>query len=740
MKQEDKNKNRVEIWGGAECSVVRVGNSVYDQLSRSGHEERSGDPDLFAEAGIRTIRYPLLWEKHANNEKSFFELHDSRLRNLLELGITPIAGLLHHGSGPFFTDLMDKAFPELLAAYALKIAERYPWIENYTPVNEPLTTARFSGLYGLWYPHKTDDRAFARIFINELKGTVLAVKAVRSVNPRAGLVQTEDICRIYSTGTLKYQADFENQRRWMTYDLLTGQVAPGHPMWKYLTGLGIGADELDFFLGNPVAPSVCGFNYYVTSDRYLDQRKNLYPPFMQGGNGIHEYADVEAVRANIPVNIGAKDHLREAWERYYLPVALTEVHLACTREEQLRWFYEAWKNASSLTDEGIDVRAITAWSFFGSFDWSSLLCRKNNDYEPGVYDIRSGKPRPTAIAAMIRSINNGIDPSGTLLETPGWWRRTDRYIFRREEEHLYLVKDPAATNKEVQPLLITGGKGSLGTALAKICEHRGITYHLSGRDELDIASEESVRRLLEKLKPWAIINAAGFTGIDEAENEAFRCFRENTTGPAVLAELSKVLNIRFVTFSTDQVFNGRKKKPYHVSDRTEPLNTYGLSKKLAEEKVVRINPGALIIRSSFFFNPWNTADNLGSIIKSGLLSDRHFYLPADIVLSPAYIPDIVNTVLDLLIDGESGIRHLSSQEEISWFDFVHRALQIAGINGKIISPVPSSSMKFNAMRPDYSVLRSSCGITLPASDSALNSYITEFYKELELQTADQSLL
>lgn len=735
---QEQNNHSIEIWGGAECSVVRVGNNVYDQLACSGHEQRPGDLNYFHELGIKTIRYPLLWEKFDANEDEFFRLHDDRLEQLNKMGIKPIAGLLHHGSGPFHTNLHDDSFPELLAEYAFKIARRYPFLSSYTPVNEPLTTARFTGLYGVWFPHLRNDRAFARIFMNELKGTVLSMKAVRSINPQAGLIQTEDICMIYSSDELSYQANFENERRWLTYDFLLGKVDRHHPMRKYFTDQGITDEELDFFIQNKTAPEVCGFNYYVTSERYLDQRKSLYPACFHGGNLLHEYADVEVVRANVPDTISSYRLLKEAWERYSLPLALTEVHLACTREEQQRWFYEAWNTAVRLREEGIDFRAVTAWSFFGSYDWSSLLCEKRNDYESGIYDIRSGTPRPTALAGLIKKLNRGEDPRNDLLAVPGWWRRSNRFIYKDKHEIFNAAHDDKTDYSKIRPLLITGSNGSLGNAFARVCESRGIVFHLSGRAELDIASEESVRQTIDKIQPWGIINAAGFTGIDEAETDAYTCFRENTIGPVKLAEACRNGNIRFVTFSADQVFNGKKKSPYHESDTTNPINLYGLSKKIAEEKVLTINPDSMIVRSGFFFNPWHFKDGLLRLLSSGMLSDRKYNLPSDIIISPAYLPFMVNTVLDLMIDGESGIWHLSGQEEVSFYEFARMALGIAGIDDSIISPVPSSKLGYAAKRPEYSVLKSSSGIVLPGLENTLNSFIDEFRSGTSLRVMDLS--
>lgn len=725
----NKQESYIEIWGGVECSVVRVNDSVNDQLLQSNHENRATDLELFNELKIKKIRYPLLWEKYAAGGKDFFNLHEFRLNKLLELGIQPIIGLMHHGSGPFVTNLYDPDFPKLLADFAHKVAIRFPWIEFFTPVNEPLTTARFSGLYGIWYPHKKDNLSFLKILINELKGILLSMLAANEFNPKAKLVQTEDLCRVYSTVSLKYQADFENTRRWLTYDILLGKFTPDHPLWNFVVDCGIPEEDLYYFIGNKIQPAIAGFNYYVTSERFLDHRKYIYPSNYHGRNSFEEYADVEAVRANLSSGLDLNGILQEAWERYHLPIALTEIHMGCSREEQLRWFYDAYRTGVELKNKGVDFRAVTAWSFLGSFDWNSLLCSTNKYYESGVYDLRSGKPRPTALAGMIKSINERAEYSSPLLDVPGWWKRKDRFIYRDGNEKVLIKGDPFVNLDSIPPLLIVGATGSLGSAFAKACEKRGIIYHLTTRSQLDIASEESVRSMLEIKKPWAVINAAGFSRIDEAENSRQLCTRENITGPAILANICKLMQIRFVTFSSDQVFDGKKRRPYSVADTTEPLNFYGLSKQLAEIKISNINSDCLIIRSSFFFNPWHEKDNLYKILQNKNTAEKHFYLPSDIIMSPVYVPDFVNVVLDLLIDGERGIWHLSNQEEISIYDFVKSALNIAGIKKKIISPVPYSQMEYVAVRPPYSVLKSSSGITLPPLSNALHQFLNELKKE-----------
>src|SRR5678816_2034165 len=123
------------------------------------------------------------------------------MERLRALGIDPIVGLAHHGSGPFGTSLLDDGFAEGLAAFARTVAERYPWVGRYTPVNEPLTTARFSALYGVWYPHVCDDAAFLRATLHQVRATRLAMEAIRDVRNDAQLVQTEDLGRTHATPT-----------------------------------------------------------------------------------------------------------------------------------------------------------------------------------------------------------------------------------------------------------------------------------------------------------------------------------------------------------------------------------------------------------------------------------------------------------------------------------------------------------------------------------------------------------
>ncbi len=411
------------MWAGIECTVNRVGDRYFDQLVRSGHHARTSDLELIARLGVRTVRYPVLWERHAPRglEAADWSWSDERLRRLRDLGIEPIVGLVHHGSGPAHTNLLDERFPEELAAYARAVAERYPWVTRFTPINEPLTTARFSALYGHWYPHARDDASFVRALLIQCRATALAMRAIREVTPEAELVTTEDLGATQSTPSLAYQAAYENERRWLSIDLLCGRVDRAHPLWMRLTAAGADKTILAELRERPCPPTIIGFNYYLTSERWLDEVWNRWPAWSHGGNGRHRYADVHAVLAG--KMRGLLPLLQAAWERFDLPLAITEVHLGGTRDEQLRWLVDIYDAASRARAAGIDVRAVTAWSMFGCYDWHILVTREEGFYEPGLYDVRGPCPRPTALARAVQSLAAGAWPEHPVLEAPGAWAR-----------------------------------------------------------------------------------------------------------------------------------------------------------------------------------------------------------------------------------------------------------------------------------------------------------------------------
>ncbi len=704
----------LELWGGPECTVARIGDDFRDQGSETGHRDRIEDLDRIAGLGIRTLRYPVLWEtvSPASPNEADFSWHDERMARMQQLGIRPIAGLCHHGSGPRYTDMLDPAWPDLLARHARNVAERYPHVDLYTPVNEPLTTARFSCLYGHWYPHESAYGPFLAALVNECKATVLAMRAIRRVRPDAQLVQTDDLGKTFSTPSLAYQAEHENQRRWLTFDLLCGMVDRTHPWWGIFRRHGISEHDLDLFLEADAAPDIIGVNHYLTSERYLDQNLNRYPEHHRGGNGRDRYADAEAVRMPLPSKeLGPLARLRETWERYGRPIAVTEAHHGCTRDEQLRWLVEVWNSAKQLREEGADIRAVTVWSLFGTVDWNTLLTQRNGVYEPGPYDVRGSEPRRTALAHAAEALARDGTFDHPVLDRAGWWKRDIRFYRppSRRSNACRLVGSP-------RQILITGATGTLGRAFSRICDIRGLDHVLLSRAEMDIADPESVRRVIDCERPWAVVNAAGYVRVPEAENEPERCFRENAAAAATLAQACAVHRIPLVTFSSDLVFDGSLERPYRESDPVNPASVYGASKAEAERRVLAAHDRALVIRTSAFFGPWDRYNFVWSVLNALSRGDV-VEARADLV-SPTYVPDLVHEALNLLIDGAAGLWHLANPGSVSWCAFARMAAERAGYDPDLVTQSDGGAIL-------NTVLESERGLLLPPFESAFDRFFND---------------
>jgi len=715
------------LWGGLECTVNRVRDNYFSQMDRNGHAVRLQDIERFASLGIQAIRYPVLWERTAPDglEQADWSWADERLPALRKLGVDPIVGLVHHGSGPRHTSLVDPAFPELLAEYAGAVAARYPWVGHYTPVNEICTTARFSGLAGVWYPHGDDEATFVRALLVQCRATVLSMRAIRAVNPHARLVQTDDLSKTYGTPEMEAMSGFFNERRWLAWDLLCGMVDEGHQLYGYLLDSGAGADELQWFRDNPCAPDVIGVNYYVTSERWLDHRPERYPATHRHEFRGVKHADIEAPRALATPTPGIAPLLLETWERYGLPIAVTEAHIDANREDQLRWLLEIWNAALKARQQGADVRAVTVWALLGSFDWNCLVTECRGYYEPGPFDVRGPAPRPTALATLMRELASKRPLSNPVLQGEGWWRRPGRFLCKPVATST-AVADIAVRSQfkstRVQPILISGATGTLGAAFRRICEKRNLACHVLTRQEMDITDPASVNDAIMRFKPWAIVNAGGYVRVDDAENEAERCIRENTLGPTVLALASIRHALRFMTFSTDLVFDGAKDGPYLESDPVNPLNVYGRSKREAEQRVMEADPQALVIRTSAFFGPWDQ-HNFVTQALNALDAGQPFQAVGDLLVSPTYVPDLVNVSLDLLIDRECGIWHLSNGDALSWAELARRACAAAGVSSERLEEVAAEACGFVAQRPRNTVLGSERALLMPSLDDALRRYV-----------------
>jgi dTDP-4-dehydrorhamnose reductase len=408
-----------ELWASPEPTVARIdGELVRDQIAETGLDSRAeGDAERIAALGVTVSRVPVLWERVAPLDPHARDYSEPqrRLDALRACGIEPIVTLLHHGSGPRYTDLLDPAFPLWFAEYAEATAQAFPWVKRWTPINEPLTTARFATLYGVWYPNMRDDRAFGRAMVNQTLALQAAMRRIRRTIPDAQFVLTEDLQRFTAAdaGVEDYVA-FMRDRVFLSAELVAGRVDDDHPLASFLIErCGVNPFELGVMVRDACVPDLVAFNHYPHSERYVFSYAEA------PGDVPAVYVAGEPVPAAGPL-------LRAAAERLRMPLALGEVHVHAPEAERVRWLAQHAADVAHLRAGGVDVRALGAWAAFGMRDWHSLLRERAGVAEDGIYTFAgpTGTPQPTAVVDALRSLaaTGTIDDAGVR----GWWERPER--------------------------------------------------------------------------------------------------------------------------------------------------------------------------------------------------------------------------------------------------------------------------------------------------------------------------
>lgn len=385
-----------EVWASPEATVARTDASTYrDQLVDTGHAVREGDLDLLASLGVCATRYPILWERVAPEDPERLDLRWAarRLGRLRDLGIEPIVTLVHHGSGPAYTNLLDPEFPELFATYAGAVARAFPWVRRWTPLNEPLTTARFSTLYGVWYPNLADDAAFGRAIVHEALAILLGMEAIAKHVPDAEYMITEDLqsFRSLDARTLGY-VRHKSERMYLSIELLAGRVRRGHALYPYLTETcGLPAALLERVERSARQPDLVGWNYYPNSERAVG--------VLPDGSFFNDAALEHGPIAALPL-------LRAAHERLGLPFGLSEVHRSGPEAARVAWLAARADDLTTLAAEGCPVRMLGAWAAFGLVDWDSLLRERRDHREDGVFSFAGPgeSPAETAVSAALREL------------------------------------------------------------------------------------------------------------------------------------------------------------------------------------------------------------------------------------------------------------------------------------------------------------------------------------------------
>jgi dTDP-4-dehydrorhamnose reductase len=249
--------------------------------------------------------------------------------------------------------------------------------------------------------------------------------------------------------------------------------------------------------------------------------------------------------------------------------------------------------------------------------------------------------------------------------------------------------------------------------------------------EFDITDEARVRELVRAFAEagagaGVLVNAAAYTNVEAAEDDAERAYLVNETGPRILAAAARAAGLGYVHISTDFVFDGRKQGAYVETDATNPLSVYGASKLAGERAVAAGYPEALIVRTAWVFGPGGV--NFPAKILELAASRPTLSVVTDEVGSPTYTLDLAAGILDLADAGAYGLFHLVGAGSCSRYEMAAEILRLAGLDRELV-PVTAATFPSNAARPANSVLdcshAASLGVTMPEWRDALGRFIAE---------------
>jgi dTDP-4-dehydrorhamnose reductase len=253
-------------------------------------------------------------------------------------------------------------------------------------------------------------------------------------------------------------------------------------------------------------------------------------------------------------------------------------------------------------------------------------------------------------------------------------------------------------------ILVTGANGQLGKELKELRnDFPAFEFVFFSRADLPIHHYALVNNTFTTLQPQFCINCAAYTNVDRAEQEKELAFHINAEAAGKLASVCRKNNSRFIHISTDYVFDGRTNIPYSEEAAPHPLNIYGASKLAGEKEVMKENPAAIILRSSWIYSPYGK--NFVKTMLQLMERNNEISVVSDQSGSPTYAANLAGAILQIISSGRwlPGIYHYCNEGIISWYDFAIAIREITGRHCKIHA-IPSSQYPTAAVRPAFSAL------------------------------------
>jgi beta-glucosidase len=386
------------------CPTIDNGRTRIDEMALTGHYERwREDFDLVQDLGVKTLRYGLplclTWPGEGRYDWDFADqvFGDLRRRRLI-----PIVDLCHFGVPDWIGDFQNPDFPELFAGYATAFAQRYPWAQLYTPVNEMFVCATFSAAYGWWNEQLTSDAGFVTALKHIVKANVLAMHAILATRADAIFIQSESTEYFHALNPDAIApAEIWNERRFLSLDFNYGRPVNSE-MYEYLMDNGMSRAEYHFFMReNLKSHCIMGNDYYATNEHTV----------MADG--------ATAFSGEI---FGYNEITRQYYERYRLPVMHTETN-TCEGpqgDEAVRWLRKEWANVLRVRNSGMPIVGFTWYSLIDQIDWDIALRQLRGRVCPlGLYDL-DRRPRAVgkAYQQLIRDWREVLPAQSVCLKVP----------------------------------------------------------------------------------------------------------------------------------------------------------------------------------------------------------------------------------------------------------------------------------------------------------------------------------
>jgi beta-glucosidase/6-phospho-beta-glucosidase/beta-galactosidase len=391
---------------GIENSIPTIndGKTRVDEMAKCGHYKYwRTDFDLVQELGIRVLRYgPPLHRTWLGPNRYDWEFADETFGELHRRDIIPIVDLCHFGLPDWLGNFQNPDFPALFGGYARAFAERFPWVQLYTPVNEMSICALFSGLYGWWNEQMTTDRGFVTALKHIVKANILAMQQILQVRPDALFVQSESSEYYHADSPAAIgPAESKNASRFLSLDLNYGRRVDSQ-MYEYLLDNGMTREEYHFFLNNNFKHHcIMGNDYYQTNEHHVRADGAT-----SASGEIFGYALIT----------------QQYYDRYRLPVMHTETNLAQgpVGDEAVRWLRKEWANVLRIRNDGVPIVGFTWYSLTDQVDWDSALREDNGHVNPlGLFDLdRRMRPVGAAYRDLIRDWGDVLPTQSVCLQVP----------------------------------------------------------------------------------------------------------------------------------------------------------------------------------------------------------------------------------------------------------------------------------------------------------------------------------